>query len=372
MSRFTRPDRSSNLSLFRSLHPQIYQDAMEDRLTGIVCSTRRVASCHLRAGEAAGAAAALAAGAAEAAGSSVGRQRPTARRWRLCRERALNSPVSAESLANQQINLAQGIAADASAAETGALFQYQIKAPVTLPRQRSAMLPIVNQEAAGAKVSIYNESVQAKYPLNGIRLTNTTGLNLMQGPITVFDGGAYAGDARIEDLAPGQDRLLSYGLDLKTEVAPENQAGGNELVTVVIKKGTVIASRKYTNEKTYPIRNRDDQRKTVLVEHPIRPGWELVEPATKPERARDVYRFAVPVDAGQTAKLVVQEENQISESALLSNANDRTIADYLRARKLSAKVRDALKKVTDLRAAVDETTLRPVSAMNKRSRTSPR
>jgi chromosome segregation ATPase len=92
------------------------------------------------------------------------------------------------------------------------------------------------------------------------------------------------------------------------------------------------------------------------VEHPIRPGWELVEPAIKPERARDVYRFAVPVDAGQTAKLMVQEENQISESALLSNANDGTIADYLRARKLSAKVRDALKKVTDLRAAVDETT----------------
>ena len=73
----------------------------------------------------------------------------------------------------------------------------------------------------GEKVSIYNPAVQAKHPLNGLKFVNSTKLHLMQGPITVFDGGVYAGDARIEDIAPGSERLISYALDLDTEVAPE-------------------------------------------------------------------------------------------------------------------------------------------------------
>ena len=80
----------------------------------------------------------------------------------------------------------------------------------TLPRQQSAMLPIVNESVEGEKVSIYNAGVHAKHPLNGLKLKNTTELHLMQGPITVFDDGAYAGDAQIQDLPPGTERLISY------------------------------------------------------------------------------------------------------------------------------------------------------------------
>jgi hypothetical protein len=111
-------------------------------------------------------------------------------------------------------NFQQGVQSAAQAADVGELFQYVIATPVTLPRQQSAMLPIVNESVKGEKVSIYNQSVQAKHPLNGLKLTNSTELHLMQGPITVFDGGAYAGDAKIEDLQPGTERLISYALDL--------------------------------------------------------------------------------------------------------------------------------------------------------------
>ena len=42
------------------------------------------------------------------------------------------------------------------AGNVGNLFQYAIAMPVSLPRQQSAMLPIVNAEVKGEKVSIYN------------------------------------------------------------------------------------------------------------------------------------------------------------------------------------------------------------------------
>src|SRR5207244_4031330 len=159
-------------------------------------------------------------------------------------------------------------------------------------------------------ISIYNEGVQAKHPLNGFRLKNSTSLHLLQGPITVFDDGAYAGDARIEDLAPTSERLISYAVDLKTEVEPQSRAGKQELVTVKLKKGTLSVVRKLREERTYNIRNRDQKAKTVLIEHPFRADWKLVEPKESTERTRDVYRFAMKVDSSGKTALNVQEEKQ--------------------------------------------------------------
>ena len=161
--------------------------------------------------------------------------------------------------------------------------------------------------------SVYNQSVNARHPLNGYRLKNNSPLHLMQGPITVFDGGAYAGDAQILDLPPGQDRLISYALDLNTEVEPRLEGGTQELATVSLKKGTMLVSRRLVEDRSYLIRNRDRKSKTVLIEQPYRADWKLVEPKDATERTRDQYRFSVPVDAGKTATLRVKETLPVQE-----------------------------------------------------------
>ncbi|HEV8541418.1 MAG TPA: hypothetical protein VGR78_03415, partial [Verrucomicrobiae bacterium] len=252
--------------------------------------------------------------------------------------------------------LSASVASAAETREVGELFQYEIKAPVSLARQKSAMLPIINETVAGDKLSIYNQNVQAKYPLNGFRLKNTTALHLMQGPITVFDAGTYAGDARIEDVAPGEERLISYGLDLKVEVEPQYSGKPNELLTVKIRKGTLIATRKATEEHTYNVRNRDQKEKTVLIEHPFRADWHLAESKTKPERTRDMYRFPVSVEPDKTAKLTVREEKQVDERVALINSPDDTILLYARSQKVSPKVQESLRQVLSLREKLSRTT----------------
>jgi hypothetical protein len=120
----------------------------------------------------------------------------------------------------KRMNLADSVAGSATAAKLCDYFQYALDRPVSLPRQKSAMLPIVAKDVEGSRVSIYNEQTQAKFPLLGLKLKNTSGLHLMQGPITVFEGSNYAGDSRIMDLQPGEERLLSFAIDLGTEVNP--------------------------------------------------------------------------------------------------------------------------------------------------------
>jgi len=247
------------------------------------------------------------------------------------------------------------IAPVAAGGEVGDLFRYVIEAPVTLPRQKSALLPIVGAEVGGEKVSIYNERVHAKYPLNGLRLKNTTGLHLMQGPITVFDEGTYAGDALIDDLEPGGERLISYALDLDTEVEPVAKSAPAQLVSVRLYKGTLIATNRLLREETYDIRNRGTKAKRVLIEHPFDANWKLLKPEPE-ERTRDAYRFAADVKPGERAQIEVAEERQLAQSVALSNLGNDAIEVYLRSPVVSDKVREALTKVAAMKQQLSQTT----------------
>jgi hypothetical protein len=242
----------------------------------------------------------------------------------------------------------------AQAGEVGELFQYTIGTPVTLARHKSAMLPIVNETVKGEKVSIYNRAVQAKHPLNGLRLVNSTDLHLMQGPITVFDDGTYAGDAMIDDVAPHAERLISYALDLKTEVAPETKGHPEQLVSVKIVKGTMRISRKLVREQIYTVKNSDTKAKTVLIEQPLQPNWKLVSPKEPSEKTRDRYRFAVEAQPGKPAKLSVEEEQIVSQQFALTNVDDNTIKYYTNNPKVSPQVKAALAEVVMRKQAIEQ------------------
>ncbi len=265
---------------------------------------------------------------------------------------APESPMAADVEAG---SLSETASPAATAQDKGELFEYRIDTPVTLAKHTSAMLPILSQTLNGQKVSIYNQTANVKHPLHGYRLKNASPLHLMQGPITVFDGGAYAGDARIEDLPPGQDRLISYALDLKTEVEPKLEGGQQELATVSLKKGTMLVSRRLIEDWTYVVKNRDQRSKTVLIEHPYRADWKLVEPKDPAERTRDLYRFGVPVEAGKTVSLRVKESLPIQESILLMESGINQIAFYQNAKEVGPKVKEALQRVVQLRSKLDET-----------------
>jgi myosin heavy subunit len=178
----------------------------------------------------------------------------------------------------------------------------------------------------------------------------------MQGPITVFDANAYAGDARMEDLAPGQERLISYALDIKTEVEPQAKDGPRELVAVKIRTGTLLTTKRIAEDKIYLVRNRDQKKKAVLVEHPFRSDWQLVEPKEATERTREVYRFLVNVDPDKTEKLTVREQKQLDERLELVNSGSDVIAYYLKAKEVSPKVKSALEKVVSLRDTLNKMT----------------
>jgi hypothetical protein len=258
--------------------------------------------------------------------------------------------------ADKELNLrTTGVAPTATASKLGDFFQYAIDRPVTLPRQKSAMLPIVGKDVDATRVSIYNERTQAKFPLLGVKLKNTSGLHLNQGPITVFEGTNYAGDARILDLQPNEERLLSYAIDLGTEVNPVASSDNGRLTSLKAVKGILYTTTKLRETKTYTIVNRNDGERLVLIEHPVRNDFKLVDTDQPAETASDFYRFQVKVPAGKNDKQVVTEERIINESVQITNLDDNNIRIFLNNPVTSKKVKDGLDSAMKLRWAMAKT-----------------
>ncbi len=256
----------------------------------------------------------------------------------------------------EKMNLASGVASAASASKLGDFFQYVIDKPVSLPRQKSALLPIVNKDVEGTRVSIYNEHTQAKFPLLGLKLKNTSGLHLMQGPITVFEGSNYAGDARILDLQPKEERLISYAVDLGTEVNPVPSSDNGRYTMIKAVKGVIETTTKIRETKTYTIKNRNDAERLVMIEHPVRNEFKLVENKVKPtEVASDVYRFEIKVAAGKTETQVVTAEQIVNQALQVSNTDDNTIRIFMNSPITSEKVKKGLQRALELRYTVAKT-----------------
>src|SRR5215471_12416642 len=250
---------------------------------------------------------------------------------------------------NLGVDLRKSVASAASASQLGDYFQYAIDHAVTLPRQKSALLPIVGQDVEGQRVSIYNEGTHAKFPLLGLALTNSTGMHLTQGPITVYEGSTYAGDARIADLQKGERRLLSYAIDLGTEVHAVPHSDNGKITSVKIVKGIVHTTTKVKDSKSYTIANRNDVDRVVLIEHPNRTDFRLTSKDKPWETARDVHRFQVKVPAGKTVPYTVSEEKDFASSVALTNSDDQFIRVVLNEKVTSDKVKAALTRALELR-----------------------
>jgi len=219
------------------------------------------------------------------------------------------------------LNFKEGIQSVASAEEIGDYFQYMLDQKISLPRQKSAMLPILDQTIEGTKVSIYNEATQAKYPLLGLKLKNTSGQPLTQGPITVYENSTYAGETRILDLQPNEERFLSYALDQGTEVKSDIKSTPSPEMNFKIGETQLTARYKLRQTKTYTIKNRSTHNRTVVLEHPIRTGWTLIDPKKPSEKTRDHYRFTVEVASGKTVTFDVAEDQARLDTFGLTTGN---------------------------------------------------
>jgi hypothetical protein len=252
-----------------------------------------------------------------------------------------------------------GIETAASGEEVGDLFEYKIDQPVTVPHDRSALIPILQTRLDGDRVSIYNESVRHDRPMSGLRLTNTSPLTLEDGSLTVIDGDAYAGEALIQRFKPGEKRLVSFALDLGTLVTsrPESTPLPQPVFLVRVVDGALQAHYWQTERKIYKLSNQTDRPRTVYIEHPYRDGWKLSDDTEKPiDQTRSFYRFRVDLEPRKSKELTITERTALMDTYTLTNLTEPDIKIFTARGFVDDAVRASLEKILEIksRLAVQE------------------
>jgi len=236
--------------------------------------------------------------------------------------------------------------------EVGDLFEYQIDEPVTIARNQSALIPIVAGEIEGETVSLYNESVRSKNPLSAFRMRNSTGLTLEGGPLTVYQAGSYAGEALIETVKADEQRYITYGVDLGLHVNTKHGSKGKGVHRVIINRGVVRMHEYIIETKAYNLDNKDNKEKTVVIEHPYRKDWKLLNEEKPIEITDNFKRFEVKIPAKKLTTFEVVERRDHWHRIAVTNITPEHLVTYIHDNFLTKKSRQQLEKIISLKAEI--------------------
>jgi len=232
---------------------------------------------------------------------------------------------------------------DVTTAKFDDFFQYSVAQPVTIRKNESAMVPILQQKLPVERVTLWNRN--EAIPFRAIWLENTSKLTFDRGSFSIFEGGVFAGQGLLDPIHPGEKRLLSYASDQAIHVREHPEQSSRKLRQIHIQpRGYIHLTYGVQSKNTFIVSNTAEDARTVVVEVPRQSNRELSPETKAAETTPGLYRFRLPVAAHQSASVLVADEGY--------DYNDWTIEE-------NSNQVESLQKIVDEAPAV-ATQLNPI------------
>jgi hypothetical protein len=234
----------------------------------------------------------------------------------------------------------------AQAQELGDYFEYNIKQAITIGKNQSALVPILQSRIEADKVTLW--TANANQPaLRALWVKNASGLTLDSGTFNIIDTGTFAGEGLIETIHPNERRLLSYAADTAVRVTSQAESKDLPVSRVQILKGVMFLSREHRDKVKYIIRNSDTASRQVVIEHPVRAGWKLVESNKPEETSASHYRFRVSIDPDKTNELTVEEVHQDVSRSMLTDITEHQVEVLATENVMTPELQAAFRRVLE-------------------------
>lgn len=243
----------------------------------------------------------------------------------------------------------------ARVAEVGDLFQYEIKNPVTVKRGQSALVPIMQADVNAKRVAVYNPEIRAKNPMSAILFKNDVGATLEGGPITVLEGATYVGEAMLETIKPGDERIVPYSVELGCTITIDPQSELRNVRESRILGGYLYLGRYRLERRIYSITNKGSRPIDLFLDHRFTHGYELLEAESdgKPtERTESYYRFRIEVPPNKTTRFTVTERGEQTETHALTQLKHDDVTVWLTNKWIDDHTRQILLSLVELQGKV--------------------
>jgi hypothetical protein len=245
--------------------------------------------------------------------------------------------------------------AAAESAEVGDLFEYNLKEQVTVLKNQSALVPIVQSPIEVEKVTLVMSEADGELqrtPLRALWMKNTSGLTLDGGTFNVLEEDSFAGEGILDLLHPGERRLLSFAADRAMGVSKMDATGANTVTRTSVLKGVIAIHREEQDTATYIFHNADTMARQVILEYPIRDGWKLTGEMKPEEISATRYRFRIAVEPGKTEKFSVSERKPEVRRIYISNLTDSQVSAFAHEGAIPTSLEAELRKVLAKRSEI--------------------
>lgn len=256
--------------------------------------------------------------------------------------RAFAAPMAAAPRISFSDAMRDSNLSSAEAIKVGDQFEYRMSDPVTILKNQSALIPILQAEIDADKISVFTANQGKTNPRSAVWLENSTEFTLDGGPFSINDSGLFAGEGLFETIYPEDKRVLSYALDRSVTIEEDVESSRRSLQGITRESGILIVSHKLLESKVYRIKNSADSDRNLVFEHPLRNGWDLVLPLSPEEKSGNYYRFAYTVGKNSDSKFTVEEERLLSQRISLDAVTENEIRMWMSGAEMDEKTREKL------------------------------
>ncbi len=209
-------------------------------------------------------------------------------------------------------------------------FQYSLTDPITIRKNESALVPILQTKLPIERVTLWSSSQPVA--LRALWITNSSTLTLDRGSFSIVENGSFGGEGLLDPIHPNEKRLLSYAADQAVHVDSKQDPQVHHLRSIVIAKGILTEHYRDVVQRDYGIRNAAPEDRIVVLEHARSQSFQLNAetslagtPVKPDETLPNAYRFRVLVPAGKTVHLKVAESRAYPRNIQVGTINDSQI-----------------------------------------------
>ena len=249
----------------------------------------------------------------------------------------VNGDMISKAMANQ--------GPDAESQDLGDYFEYNLKQSITIGKNQSALVPILQARIEAEKVTLWSGNGQP--PLRALWIKNASGQTLDSGTFNIIDSGTFAGEGLMETVHPDERRLLSYAADTAVRVTSTSEYKDLPVSRIQVLKGVMFISREHRTKAKYTVRNADTEARQVVIEHPVRAGWKLAEGSKPEETTASYYRFRVAVEPSKTGELTVEEVHSDTTTSALTDLTDHQVEVLVAEGNITPELQAVFRKVLD-------------------------
>jgi hypothetical protein len=258
--------------------------------------------------------------------------------------------LNTESASVSSIVAKQGSEAEGKSA--GDFFEYKIRQKITIGKNQSALVPILQAHIDAEKVTLWNAE---SAPLRALWIKNTSGQVLDAGSFNILEADTFAGEGILETIHPDERRLLSYAGDAAVHVKYTADENERPFSRVRIAKGIMLLTKEQRRSNKFTIRNADTEPRQVILEYPAEEGWNLTPVTPKPEESTaSFHRFRISVDAGKTAELAVESVHPEETRYELTNLDDDEVKLLMDQKRMTPAMQQAFDRILKQKEKVDE------------------